>query len=308
VDLSTINDCIIGAFSYVQAGEINHFQIGPGTVWVRSPGVFNFLYRYPSDILAPYIQFRKGSQPAGILIDFVNNHKEAFKQIFETVTIESSITVPENASLDRFAVVQPKTSIDENVLVAQRSFLKNSHLGKGANAQENCFIINSNLKGYNVTAHGAKLVNVDLEEMVFVGFNSFLRGKSCRLAVGRDCIIMPHTIIDIKKSLQIPDGSLVWGMIRCQDDLEINSISLSKLEKVDDGFSRKNLVFEGNGKKFVSAFQNRIQHILEANGAFFDGKEHKGHAQKNQNISFNIIQPYSEGEYEGVYPTIIIRP
>ena len=119
---------------------------------------------------------------------------------------------------------------------------------------------------------------------------------------------MPHTIIDINTSLQIPDGSLVWGMIRCQDDLEINSISLSKLETVDDGFSRKNLVFEGNGKKFVSAFQNRIQHILEANGAFYDGKEHKGHAQKNQNISFNIIQPYSEGEYEGVYPTIIIRP
>ncbi len=308
VDLSTINDCTIGAFSYVQTGEINHFRIDPGTVWVRSPGDFNFLYRYPSDMLDPYIRFEKDTQPCGILIDFVNDHKEAFKQLFETVNIESSITIPANASLDRFAVVQPKTSIDDNVLVAQRSFLQNSHLGKGANAQENCFIINSTLKGYNVTAHGAKLVNVDLDEMVFAGFNSFLRGKNCRLGIGRDCIVMPHTIIDIKKSLQIPDSSLVWGLIRCQDDLETNSISLAKLEKVVNGFSRKNLVFEGNGKKFVSAFQNRIRHILEANGAFYNGKDFKGHAQKNQKISFNIIQPYSEGENEGVYPTIIIRP
>ncbi|HIP38290.1 MAG TPA: transferase [Desulfocapsa sulfexigens] len=308
VDLSTINDCVIGAFSYVQAGEINHFHIDPGTVWVRSPGDFNFLFRYPADILGRYIQFRPGSQPDGILIDFVNDHKNAFERIFETVNIKSSIAVPPNASLDRFAVVQPKLSIEDNVLVAQRSFLQNSHLGRGANAQENCFIINSFLKGFNVTAHGAKLINVDLEEMVFVGFNSFLRGNSCRLGIGRDCIIMPHTIIDIQESLLIPAGCLVWGSVTCQADLETNSIPLKTLEKLEDGFSRKNLVFEGNGKKFVSAFQNRIQHILEANGAFYNGKDHKGHAQKNQNISFNIIQPYSEGEKEGVYPTIIIRP
>lgn len=308
VDLSTVNDCVIGDFSYVQAGEINHFQIEPGTVWVRSPGDFNFLYRHPADILNRYIQFQPGSQPGGILPEFVNEHNEAFEKIFGTVNIKPSITIPANASLDRFAVVQPKTSIEDNVLVAQRSFLQNSHLGRGSNAQENCFIINSCLKGYNVTAHGAKLFNVDLEEMVFVGFNSFLRGKNCRLAIGKDCIIMPHTIIDIEKSLQIPEGHLVWGAVTCQADLTTNSLPLDTLGRLRSGFSLKNLVFEGNGKKFVSAFQNRIQHILEANGAFYNGKEYKGHAQKNQNISFNIIQSYSEGEKEGIYPTIIIRP
>ena len=308
VDLSTVNDCVIGAFSYVQAGEINHFQIAPGTVWVRNGGEFNFLYRYPSSFLDRYIRFRPDSRPQGILTDFVNDHNGAFEQIFGTVNIKPSITVPANASLDRFAVVQPRTSIGDNVLVAQRSFLQNSHLGTGANAQENCFIINSSLKGYNVTAHGAKLINVDLDEMVFVGFNSFLRGKGCRLEIGKDCIIMPHTIIDIQEPLHIPADSLIWGAVTCRADLETNSIPLKILCTLEDGFSRKNLVFEGNGKKFVSAFQNRIQHILEANGAFYDGKNNKGHAQKNQNISFNIIQPYSEGEKKGVYPTIIISP
>jgi carbonic anhydrase/acetyltransferase-like protein (isoleucine patch superfamily) len=308
VDLTTVNDCVIGAFSYVQAGEINHFHIKPGTIWVRSPGDFNFLFRHQTATLQRYIRFQPGSQPQGIFIDFVAGHRESFERIFATVNINPSIPVPPNASLDRFAVIKPKTCIEDNVLVAQRSFLENSWLGRGANAQENCFIINSHLKGYNVTAHGAKLINVDMAEKVFVGFNSFLRGEGARLAIGRDCIIMPHTIIDSKQPLHIPSGSLVWGHVTCQDDLATNSISLQTLCRLEDGFSRGDLVFEGSGKKFVSAFQNRIHHILEENGAFYDGTANKGHAQKNQNISFNIIQPYSEGEKKGVYPTIVIQP
>ena len=68
------------------------------------------------------------------------------------------------------------------------------------------------------------------------------------------------------------------------------------------------MYFEGSGNNFVTAFRDRIHHILEANGALYDGMKNKGHAQKNQNISFNTIQPYPEGELKGVYPTIIIRP
>ena len=63
------------------------------------------------------------------------------------------------------------------------------------------------------------------------------------------------------------------------------------------------MLFEGSGNSFVTAFQERIHHILEANGAFFDGKNNRGHAQRNQNISFNTIQPYPEGDKEGMYPT-----
>ena len=309
VDLTTIRDCVIGAFTYVQAGEISHLNIDPGTVWVRSPDNFNFIYRHPQDKLNHYINFVAGRPPQGFIFDFVEDRKGAFERVFEVVNIEPSIPVPKNASLDRYAVIKPKTKIEENVLVAQRAYLQNSFLGPGANAQENCYIVNSKLTGNNVTAHGAKIIEADLGTNVFVGFNSFLRGRTkARLSIGKDSIIMPHTIIDTKKALSIPAGHLVWGMITNQDDLETNSMSLKKVSKIDGQLARGNMFFEGQGAKFVEAFRERIHHILEANGAFFDGKANKGHAQHNQNISFNTIQPYPNGELQALYPTIVIRP
>jgi carbonic anhydrase/acetyltransferase-like protein (isoleucine patch superfamily) len=202
VDLTTLRDCLIGAFSYIQAGEVSHLKIEPGTVWVRSPETFNFRYRYPADRLSNYIYFAAGGLPQGLFIDFVEDRKEAFQRVFNVVNIEPSVTVPQSASLDRFAVVKPKTHIDENVLVAQRAFLQNAWLGKGANAQEQCYIINSRLEGNNVTAHGAKIIEADMGTNGFVGFNSFLRGRpDARLTFGKDCIVMPHTIIDIRQPL-----------------------------------------------------------------------------------------------------------
>ncbi len=309
VDLTTMNDCVIGAFSYIQASEISHLKIDPGTIWVRSPGQFNFLYRYPQDQLRPYIHFTTGERPQGLLFDFVENRKEAFQRIFERVNLEHPVAVPKTASLDRFAVAIPDIRISDNVLVSQRAFLQNAWLGKGANAQENCYIINSRLEGLNVTAHGAKIVQADLGPKVFVGFNSFLRGgPDCLLTIGQESVVMPHTIIDIKKPLTIPDGHLVWGLITGREDLAANSISLSDFSKIDGSFSQGKMFFEGQGAHFVEAFRHRIEHILEANGAFFDGNRLRGHAQKNQNISFNTIQPYPEGDLEGLYPTIVIQP
>lgn len=309
VDLTTMNDCVIGTFSYVQAGEVSHLQTEPGTVWVRVPGVCNFLYRHPIDKLNQYIFFSKGRPPQGLIMDFVEDRKAAFQNIFEVVNITQPVEVPAGASLDRFAVVKPKTHIGDNVLVSQRAYLQNAWLGKGANAQENCYIINSRLEGNNVTAHGAKIIEADMGQNVFVGFNSFLRGRpESRLTVGQECVVMPHTIIDSKTPLTIPEGQLVWGMIQNQADLEANSISLEKLSKIDGFFSRGAMYFEGSGAAFVNAFRERIHHILEANGAFFDGTNDRGHAQKNQNISFNTIQPYPEGDLVGVYPTILIQP
>ncbi len=309
VDLTTTRDCVIGAFSYVQAGEIGHLNVGPGTIWVRSPDEFNFLYRYPLNKLNHYINFTGGRPPQGFIMDFVERYKRDFQRVFEVVNIGPSIPVPANASLDRYAVVKPKTRISENVLVAQRAYLQNAALGKGANAQENCYIINSTLAGFNITAHGAKIIEADLAENIFVGFNSFLRGRpESRLTVGKESIIMPHTIIDIDKPLTIPPGHLVWGLINNQDDLEANSMSMKQFSEIDDGLIQGNLSYEGRGASFVNAFRDRIHHILEANGAFFDGTGAKGHAQKNQKISFNTIQPYPDGELKGLYPTIIIRP
>jgi len=309
VDLTTMSDCVIGTFSYVQAGEVGHLNVGPGTVWVRSPDEFNFLYRHPLDKLNHYINFIPGRLPQGFLMDFVEDRKEAFQRIFNVVNIEPSVSVPENASLDRFSVIKPKTHIGENVLVSQRAYLQNSRLGKGSNAQEKCYIINSRLEGFDITAHGANIIEADLSKNIFVGFNSFLRGRpDARLKIGQDSIIMPHTIIDIRKPLSIPPDHLVWGLVTDGKDRETNSISLNALSKVKTTLSKGRMIFEGNGLSFVATFRERIQHILEENGAFFNGNSNRGHAQRNQNISFNTIQPYPKGDKEGLYPTIMIQP
>jgi len=309
VDLTTIRDCLIGTFSYIQAGEVSHLNIGPGTVWVRNPETFNFLYRFPLQRLSNYIYFTAGSSPQGIFIDFVEDRKEAFQRVFDVVNLEPSVSVPSSASLDRFAVIKPKTHISENVLVSQRAYLQNAWLGKGANAQEQSYIINSRLEGNDITAHGAKIIEAHLGKDVFVGFNCFLRGRpGSRLTIGKESIIMPHTIIDVHKPLKIPAGHLVWGLVTNEKDLENNSLSLKAFANITTRFSTGDKIFEGSGAKFVSVFKERIHHILETNGAFFNGLSNKGHAQQNQNISFNTIQPYPMGEKEGLYPTIIIRP
>ncbi|MEJ2167969.1 MAG: transferase [Desulfobacterales bacterium] len=309
VDLTTMRDCVIGPFSYVQAGEIGHLNVGPGTVWVRSPDMFNFLYRHPLDKLDRYINFAAGRPPQGVFIAFVEDRKEDFRRVFDVVKLEPPVLVPSNASLDRFAVIKPRIRINENVLVAQRAYLQNAWLGKGANAQENCYIINSRLQGFDVTAHGAKIIEADLGENIFVGFNSFLRGRpESRLTIGQESIIMPHTIIDIGKPLTIPPGHLVWGLITEPADLELNSMSLADFSKINGRLVRGSLFFEGRGADFVSAFRDRIHHILQANGAYFNGTANRGHAQKNQKISFNTIQPYTDGDLQGLFPTILIQP
>ncbi len=84
-------------------------------------------------------------------------------------------------------------------------------------------------------------------------------------------------------------------------------MSLSELSEQKTSFCRGRLHFEGDGELFVKAFKDRIHHILEANGAFFDGQNNTGHAQRNQNLSLNTIQPFQFGEMEGLYPDTIIE-
>ncbi len=311
VDLTTMRDCVIGAYSYIQAGEIYHLKVDPGTIWVNSPGNFNFLYIYSPEILDHYVSLSPDKVPWGTLIDFIEERKDQFQRVFDFVNLEAIESIPDTASLDRYAVVLPNIKIAENVLVAQRAYIENSSLGKGANAQENCFIINSCLEGYNVTAHGAKIIEARLGSYVFVGFNSFLYGKKkSRLTVGEGCVIMPHTIIDIDQPLEIPAGHLVWGLIRNKEELLTNSISLDELRSIESSFTKGRLHFEGRGALLVKAFKERIQHILEANGAFFDKdtKRNAGHAQRNQRLSLNTIQPFQFGDKVGMYPSIRILP
>jgi len=308
-DLTRLYGCILGTYAYVQTGELWKENIGNGRILIRNDDNFEFSYRFPPRVLDRYIRFKIGQQPSGIFIDFIRKRKEAFQQIFDAVNLEPPPMVPKSSSLSRYALVKPKTHIGENVLVSQRAYLENSFLGNGANAQENCYIINSHLKGNNVTAHGAKLVHARLAKNVFVGFNAFLRGTAdCPLDIGPGSVVMPHTIIDLKQTVAVPANHLVWGYIQNPDDLKYNSLSLKKFAAVRLKKTIKTMKFRGNGAAFVQAFRHRIQHILEANGAYFDGKNNRGHAQQEQNISFNIIQPYMTGPRKGLFPTLDIQP
>lgn len=308
-DLTTLHGCIIGGFAYVQVGELWHTRVEPGQIWINQPDTFDFRYRFPENVLAEYIRAEPGRLPEGRFMEFLSTRKEDFRRVFDVVHLDAVPSVPKTTSLSRYAVLKPKTRIGENVLIAQRAYIENSVLGKGANAQENCFIINSRLKGHNVTAHGAKLINVHFDEKVFAGFNSFVQGlPEAPLAVGKGTVIMPHTIIDLEEPITIPAGHLVWGYINNSKALKDNCIALADLSKTSRKLLIGGMEFHGSGSRFVSAFQNRIEHILEANGAYFNGRKNRGHAQKGQNIAYNIIQPYPMGMQKGIYPTIDIQP
>jgi carbonic anhydrase/acetyltransferase-like protein (isoleucine patch superfamily) len=308
VDLTTLHDCVVGRFAYVQVGELIHDWIDPGRIWIKVADSFDFDYRFPEPVLDRYIRYEPGKGPQGIFMDFVEPRKVDFQKVFDAFHLKGP-KVPPGASVSRYAVVRPKISIGENVLVAQRAYLENSSLGTGANAQENCYIIDSQLEGCNVMAHGAKLIHTTLGRNVFVGFNSFLHGRpEAPLTVGRESIVMPHTIIDLEQPVEIPAGHLVWGHIRNPADLASHSLALDEFAKIDGERSIGAMRFKGKGAAFVDAFQSRIEHILEANGAYFDGRSHRGHAQKGQNIAFNIIQPYPMGQLKGLYPTVDIHP
>lgn len=311
VDLTSIQDCIIGAYAYIQVGELSHHQIEPGQIWIHADGAFEFSYQFPREVLDHYVRQMPGQAPEGILIDFTEKFKEEFQQVFDKVSFEPPIPIPKGAFLSPYALVVGNSRIAENVLVAQRAYLENAWLGKGSNAQENCYIVHSTLDGNDVTAHGSKIVHARLGKNVFVGFNSFLRGTpEFPLMIGEGSIVMPHTIVDIAEPLNIPPRHIVWGHIRYARDLEEHCLSIQDFSKIDKGTRIGCMRFQGSGERFVSAFRHRIEHILKANGAFFDPATgaNRGHAQKTQFITFNTIQPYSEGNLKGLYPSIDIRP
>lgn len=307
LDLSICHHCVIGTFSYVQAGDMAYKQVDAGRVWVKADKMFEFNYQYPPEILKKYISMDKDFNPVGIFMDFFNARKEDFVPIYSSVQPELDVEVPADSFISPYSVFKGNSTIDSNVLVAQRAYIENSSLGYGANVQEQCYIIDSIYEGSNVTAHGGKVIHCKVGKHVFVGFNSFLQGtKAGKVIVGEGSIIMPHTIIDVKEELIIPPNSLVWGFIGNYTDLELNSIPLDQMKEIKS-LSIGNMNFQGSGFQFVKAFQTRIEHILEENGAFFDGTEKsKGHAQKTQKVSFNILQPYLDGGSQGMFPNMSI--
>jgi CheY-like chemotaxis protein/carbonic anhydrase/acetyltransferase-like protein (isoleucine patch superfamily) len=308
-DLTTLHDSVLGAYAYVQTGELNHAVIPAGLILVRSEGVFEFSYQHDPKALDRYISIKPGEQPKGEFIDFEESRQDDFQPCFDQVCRPMLIDVPKWSAVSPYAVLKGDCSIGDNVLVCQRAYLENAKLGKGANAQEHCYIINSELAGCNITAHGAILINCRMGEKVFVAFNSFLRGlEKSPLVVGDGCMVMPHTIIDLQEPVEIPARHVVWGMIRNKKDLKTHSLPIEDVRAAKGKVNLGAMHFSGNGEALISAFEHRIEHILEANGAYFDGEKGLGHAQKNQAMSFNTIQPYAEGPFKGLYPSMEIRP
>jgi carbonic anhydrase/acetyltransferase-like protein (isoleucine patch superfamily) len=276
---------------------------------MKSPGNFEFTFQHSSEITQRYVTFEPGIPAGGVFIDFVEARENEFQRLFDVIHLKLPFSVPTGASINRYAVLRGKNRISENVLVAQRAYLNNARLGKGANAQEHCYVVDSHLEGYDILAHGAKVIHARLGKRVFVGFNSFLHGTDeFPLTVRKGSIVMPHTVIDLAEPLDIPENHLVWGFIRNRNDLKTNSLPLKKLSGIKGDLRVGDMHFEGDGSKFIAAFQARIEHILKDNGAYFNGKNNRGHAQTAQSISFSIMQPYPMGPSKGLYPTIDINP
>ncbi|MBG0789808.1 MAG: transferase [Desulfovibrionaceae bacterium] len=306
-DLSILHNCVLGDFSYVQAGDMARQTIEPGRVWIKTKNLFEFNYVYPKGVVEQYVKLDENGKLSGKFIDYVDDLKEDFVPIYSTAAPESLIDVPESAYVSPYAVIKGDCEIGENALVVQRAHIENSIIGKGSNAQENCYIANSVFDGNNVTAHGGKVIWAKNGKNVFVGFNSFLHGtKECPITIGRDSIVMPHTIIDATEPIQIPNNSAIWGYITKQADLATQCVDLDELAQATD-LTLGNAIFQGDGKAFVKAFRHRIDHIREENGAYFDGSDNtRGHAQKTRDACFNILQPFQAGPDAGMYPTMII--
>ncbi len=307
VDLMNLHACIIGEFSYVQAGELFHRKIDPGTIWIRNNS-FDFKYKYKKEILDNYVGVNDSHQPRGLIYEFVRERDQDYEKLFDVVHLEP-VDAPSTSAVNRYAVVKGKTVIGENVLVSQRAYLDNAIMGDGSNAQENTFIVNSTLAGMNVTAHGGKIIHATVGLGTFVGFNSFINGKQeTPVEIGDGCIVMPHTIIDSDVAIKIPRDHLIWGGITSPEDIKDHIISLDDFAETFDEMAMGNMIFSGKGSVFIDAFRRRIDHILLANGALYCKGENRGHAQDDQKISFNIIQPYPMGTLKGLYPSIKIEP
>ena len=47
VDLTTLHDCRVGTYTYLQVGELSHIEVESGWVWIRNKNLFDFNYDFP---------------------------------------------------------------------------------------------------------------------------------------------------------------------------------------------------------------------------------------------------------------------
>lgn len=289
IDLTVARESAVGTYSYVQTGKLSGYHVRDGHVWVKATGKFDFQYTFDLEVLKKYITLEPGGTPSGLLIDFLAAREKEFEKHFKEGGSDIS-QVSSNSFVHPYALVKGDCRIGERAFVSQRAYLENAYLGDGANAQENCFIIDSILEGDDVSAHGSKIIGARIGRNVFVGFNSFLRGAPAKgLVIGSGSIIAPHTIIDAADQLDIPADHFVWGYIQDKIDLAAHSISLANLAAAKGEMVNGHMIFRGDGGSFASAFKHRIEHILEGNGAMCSDGKHRGHAQKCRGLTCRTV-------------------
>ncbi len=308
VDLTVARNCVFGPFSYIQTGELFRETIPAGCVYIQDSD-FMFRYQFDTVALGRYVGLDFTRHPRGEMADFLRHKEPDFAPRFDAPPLCPFNPPHPGSAVSHYAVLKGQVHVDQNVLVTHRAYLENSWLGPGSNAQENCCIVESRLAGRNVNAHGAKLVQTRLGQGAFVGFNAFLKGRpEAPIDVGENSIILPHTIIDADEAIAIPANRLAWGLIRRQSDLAEHSLDMEDLNHMRGELQTGRLRLRGDGASFVNRLRGRVDNILKSNGAYFDGSDHHGHAQRGQDISYNIIQPHAWGEREGLFPTMRILP
>jgi carbonic anhydrase/acetyltransferase-like protein (isoleucine patch superfamily) len=307
LDHTCARSCIIGSYSYIQAGNITRMHIPPGTVWIRKGQRFNFLYRFPPDRLRRYIWHTPGNAPQGMIPEALWQQRQASSHGLDRGNDRLGQAMPASSFLDRQATILATSLIMDNVLVCRHAVLSSTSLGRGCTVLENCLLDHVRCGENAIIGQGAKVFDADIDSMVMVGGNTLLRGRAgSRLNIGTDCIIAPHTIIDSDSPLTVPPAHLVWGLSTDQDELASNSLALEELDRVGCALTRERLYFEGDGSALIKHFTDQRHHLLLNTGAFSDGTRHRGQAQDDQHLSRNTVQPFQFGERQGMYPTMTI--
>jgi hypothetical protein len=101
VDLTALRDSIIGAFSYIQVGDLYKHNIAPGVIWVKNGNSFDFTYTFPEEVLNKYVSFAPGKTPSGIIIEFVEKRETDFQILFDVVHLKAPRTFPSGTSINR---------------------------------------------------------------------------------------------------------------------------------------------------------------------------------------------------------------
>lgn len=156
--------------------------------------------------------------------------------------------------------------------IAQRAVVLSSIFGEGSNVQEKCIAQNVDAGNYNIFAHGATGLNLDMGSNCFLMFNTLVENAELDDGV----ILLPNTTVagSPDKRLYLSPG-IYCGMIRNQQEAD------KQREAFDDKLQN-----QVSAQRFYKGLSSRIEHILELNGGLpgVDGHAQNHHALKYERI------------------------